>query len=80
MSKDERLVFTQKLAHEILHGGDGTMERKFAELVGLNRVAVSNMLTGFGRFGCWGEADEMQRVDAWLAKQDSPGVSCQIEG
>lgn len=74
MSKDERLEFTQKLAREILHGGDGAMGRKFVGLVGLNRLAVSNILTGFGRFGCWGEADEMQRVDDWLGERDAGAV------
>jgi hypothetical protein len=74
MSEDERLEFAQELAGEILQGGDGSMERKFAELVGLNRVAVRNILTGFGRFGCWGETDEMQRVDGWLAEQESKVV------
>jgi hypothetical protein len=74
MSKSERWEFSQKLADEILNGGDGSMGQRFAELAGLNRVAVRNILTGGGRLGLWGVADEMKRVDGWLAEQESKVV------
>lgn len=69
MSQGERWEFAQGVVSEILNGGDGSIERRFVELVGLNQVAVSNMLIGGGSLGWWGEDDEFQRVKEWLAGQ-----------